>query len=66
VTLTPEEVLAFCEGRLAYYAAPRFIEFVEELPKTGTQKIQKNLLKQRGRTAGTWDREAAGVSIARG
>jgi crotonobetaine/carnitine-CoA ligase len=64
--LTPQELLQFCEGRLAYYAVPRFIEFVDALPKTGTQKIQKNVLKQRGRTAATWDREAAGVAIARG
>jgi crotonobetaine/carnitine-CoA ligase len=64
--LAPEELLRFCAGRLAYYAVPRFIEFVDALPKTGTQKIQKNVLKQRGRTAATWDREAAGISIARG
>ncbi len=64
-SMTPQELLTFCEGRLAYYAVPRFIEFIDELPKTGTQKIQKGVLKQRGRTAATWDREAAGVDIVR-
>ncbi len=64
-TMTPEELLAFCEGKLAYYAMPRFVEFVDALPKTGTQKIQKNVLKQRGRTPETWDREAAGYSLVK-
>jgi crotonobetaine/carnitine-CoA ligase len=64
-TLKPEELLAYCEGRLAYYAVPRYIDFVEALPKTGTQKIQKGVLKQRGRTPSMWDREAAGVTIVR-
>ena len=61
--LAPEALLSFCEGRLAYYAMPRFIEFVDLLPKTGTQKIQKNVLKQRGITPTIWDREAAGVPL---
>jgi crotonobetaine/carnitine-CoA ligase len=63
--LAPKALLSYCEGRLAYYAMPRFIEFVDDLPKTGTQKIQKNVLKQRGVTAKTWDREAAGVLLAK-
>ncbi len=65
VVLSPEDLLRFCEGLLAYYAVPRFIEFVDALPKTGTQKIQKNVLKQRGRTAAMWDREASGITIVR-
>jgi crotonobetaine/carnitine-CoA ligase len=64
-SLSPEELLRFCEGRLAYYAVPRFVDFVDALPKTGTQKIQKNVLKQRGRTETMWDREAAGIVVSR-
>jgi carnitine-CoA ligase len=63
--LAPQELLSFCEGRLAYYAMPRFVEFTDALPKTGTQKIQKNVLKQRGIRPSTWDREAAGVALAK-
>jgi benzoate-CoA ligase len=48
--LTPEEVKAFVKERLAPYKYPRFIEFVSELPKTATGKIQRfrlrNLEKQ--------------------
>ncbi|MFG1420914.1 AMP-binding protein [Roseixanthobacter liquoris] len=65
-SVSPERLLEFCEGKLAYYAVPRFVEIVSSLPKTGTQKIQHNVLKERGRTSATWDREAAGFAVARG
>jgi crotonobetaine/carnitine-CoA ligase len=62
---TPEEILDFCKGRMAHYAIPRYVELVEELPKGGTQRIQYGILKQRGVTPGTWDREAAGYKVER-
>jgi crotonobetaine/carnitine-CoA ligase len=37
---------------------PRYIEFRDSLPKTGTQRIQKSVLKREGIGPGTWDREA--------
>ena len=48
-----------------YYMVPRYVEFVEELPRTPTGKVQKYLLKQRGVTEGTWDRDQAGFSARR-
>jgi crotonobetaine/carnitine-CoA ligase len=62
--LAPEELIEYCRGRMAYYAVPRFIEFVDELPKTGTQRIQYAALKARG-IANAWDREAAGIKVSR-
>jgi crotonobetaine/carnitine-CoA ligase len=59
----PEEVLDFCRGRMAYYAIPRYVEFVEEIPKTGTQRVQYEALRSRGVTPSTWDRERAGYRI---
>ena len=38
---------AFVKTRIAPYKYPRWIEFVEALPKTATGKIQRFLLKQR-------------------
>lgn len=43
--LTEEEVKAFVKERLAPYKYPRFIEFVSELPKTATGKIQRFRLR---------------------
>jgi fatty-acyl-CoA synthase len=47
--LDPEEVKAFLRGRLARYKVPKGIAVVDELPKTGTGKIQKFLLRERAR-----------------
>jgi benzoate-CoA ligase len=44
---TEEELKAFVKDRLAPYKYPRFIEFVGELPKTATGKIQRFRLRER-------------------
>jgi benzoate-CoA ligase len=50
------ELKAFVKDRLAPYKYPRFIEFVSELPKTATGKIQRFKLReqetQQGQNAG--------------
>ena len=43
--LSEDEVKAFVKERLAPYKYPRFIEFVSELPKTATGKIQRFRLR---------------------
>ena len=43
--LTSESVLAHLQGRLARYKQPRKIIFVEMLPKNGSGKIDKRLLR---------------------
>jgi crotonobetaine/carnitine-CoA ligase len=63
--LTEEQLMRFCEGRLAYFAIPRYVEFVDELPKTATQRNQYGVLRARGVTPGTWDRVTAGFEVER-
>ena len=41
-----DELKAFVKDRLAPYKYPRFIEFVNELPKTATGKIQRFKLRE--------------------
>ena len=43
---TEDELKAFVKSRLAAYKYPRFIEFVDELPKTATGKIQRFRLRE--------------------
>src|SRR3989441_1385863 len=43
-----EELKAFVKGRITPYKYPRWIEFVDELPKTATGKIQRFKLRERG------------------
>ncbi|CAH1648579.1 MULTISPECIES: ATP-dependent acyl-CoA ligase [unclassified Chelatococcus] len=65
IKVSPAEIVHFCEGKLSYFAIPRFIEFVEDLPRTENGKVQKFKLRERGRTAATWDRDAAGIVLKR-
>jgi benzoate-CoA ligase len=44
-TVTDEELKAFVKDKLAPYKYPRVIEFVTELPKTATGKIQRFKLR---------------------
>ena len=44
---TEAEVKAFVKEHLAPYKYPRFIEFVSELPKTATGKIQRFRLREK-------------------
>ena len=44
---TEEEIIDFVKGRIARYKAPAAVEFVEELPKTSTGKIQKFVLRDK-------------------
>jgi benzoate-CoA ligase len=46
---TEEELKAFVKDRLAPFKYPRTIEFVAELPKTATGKIQRFKLRERER-----------------
>ena len=39
------EILRFCSDHLARYKCPRLIEFVPELPRTGTGKLLKRELR---------------------
>ena len=59
------ELMRFCETRMAYFAVPRYVEVMEQLPATENGKIQKFKLRERGITERTWDRERAGVKLAR-
>lgn len=61
--LTPEELISYCEDRMAYFMIPRYVEFKESLPKTPTLRVEKYKLRQEGITENTWDREKAGYKL---
>jgi crotonobetaine/carnitine-CoA ligase len=63
--LDPGDLVRFCAPRLPYFAVPRYVEIVDELPFTENGKVRKFVLRERGVTTATWDREAAGVTIER-
>ena len=63
--LSERGLAEFCAPRLARFAVPRFIEFVDELPTTENGKVQKYKLRDRGVTAKAWDREAETAQVKR-
>ncbi|HXG65497.1 MAG TPA: AMP-binding protein, partial [Blastocatellia bacterium] len=63
--LSPEELLRFCEERMAYFMVPRYVEFRDSLPRTPTQRVEKYKLQAEGNTDDTWDREQAGYQLRR-
>jgi len=64
-TMDPEELLDYLQDRLAYFQIPRFIDFVEQLPKSEVHRIMKRFLKERGVIETTYDREKAGYKVKR-
>lgn len=67
-TKSPDHVavLAHCVKRLPYFAVPRYLEFIDELPKTPTGKVLKRTLRAAESSAAQWDREQAGWTVKRG
>jgi fatty-acyl-CoA synthase len=45
-TLTEDDIRAYCDGRIARYKIPRYIQFMEEYPMTASGKIQKFKLRE--------------------
>jgi crotonobetaine/carnitine-CoA ligase len=63
--LEPLDLIRYCEPRLPYFAVPRFLAFMEDMPKTENGKIQKFKLRESGVTDTTWDLDASGYRLKR-
>jgi len=64
-TLEPEALLDFAQARLPHFAVPRYVAFLDELPKNPQQRVQKFVLRERGLPEDAWDRESIGYVVAR-
>jgi crotonobetaine/carnitine-CoA ligase len=52
-----KDLMRHCGKSMAYFMVPRYVDVVDDIPRTGTLRIQKSEMKKRGVTARTWDRE---------
>ncbi len=52
----PAKIVKFLEPKMPAFMIPGFIRFVKSLPKTGTERVQKNKLREQGVTKDTWKR----------
>jgi carnitine-CoA ligase len=64
-SLDPVALLDHCGPRMPYFAVPRYVEFVDDLPRTENGKVQKFRLRERGITPATFDRESVGYKVSR-
>ena len=55
------DVIRWCEERLAYFQVPRYVAFVEEFPKTPSERIRKEELPRSAE--GCWDLEQSGYRL---
>jgi crotonobetaine/carnitine-CoA ligase len=63
--LTEREFCEWSMNEVPYFAVPRFVEFLDELPKNPVGRVLKFKLRERGLTDATWDRQEAGVKLRR-
>jgi len=62
-SLDPLDFVRWCEGRMAHFQVPRYIEFIEAFPKTATERIRKDRLSRE--TAGLFDLDKSGYRLKR-
>ena len=48
-TLTGQQLIDYCRERMAHFKCPTSVDFLETLPKGGTGKVQKTVLRNRYR-----------------
>lgn len=67
IELDYAELIGFCAEHMAYYMVPRYLDTIDALPKTPSEKIEKYKLAvaARERLGRLWDRERAGVTVRR-
>jgi crotonobetaine/carnitine-CoA ligase len=54
----PGQLTEFCAKRMGGHMVPRYVDVVDALPRTPTEKVEKARLRERGVTTSTWDRSA--------
>jgi crotonobetaine/carnitine-CoA ligase len=59
------ELIAFLIPRMPRFMVPRYVRVLDDLPRTPTAKVQKHLLRAEGVCEGVFDRERAGIRLAR-
>jgi crotonobetaine/carnitine-CoA ligase len=63
--IAADELFAFFRETLPYYAIPRYVEVMAELPKNAVSRVMKHLLRERGITPETWDFDDLGLTVGR-
>lgn len=49
LTITAEEIRAYCKGKISHHKIPRYFEFTDSYPMTASGKIQKYVLREKSK-----------------
>jgi crotonobetaine/carnitine-CoA ligase len=60
-----EDICAFINENAPHYFVPRYMEFVDSLPYTPTNKVQKFKLREAGVNSATWDIKKSEYRVVR-
>ncbi len=52
-----KNLMKHCADNMAYFMVPRYVDVVDEIPRTETLRVMKTEMKKQGVTERTWDRE---------
>lgn len=64
-SIHPPAFFEFCKAALPYYAIPRYVEVLDELPKNAVGRVMKYQLRERPTGPDVWDLEALGLSVSK-
>ncbi len=64
-SLRPVDLMDWLQPRMPHFMMPRYVEFVDDMPRTPSAKIEKYKLVEAGLGPSTWDREAEGYRLER-
>ncbi len=59
----PHELLTYCVDKMPYFAVPRYVRFMEHLPKTPTERVRKVELRDMGLGDDVYDRAVSGPEV---
>lgn len=60
-----EDICRFINDNAPYFFVPRYMEFVQSLPYTPTNKVQKFVLREAGVGENTWDLKSSSYKVRR-
>lgn len=63
-TIGPDELFDHFRKTIPYFAVPRYVDLLDELPKNAVGRVMKHILRERGNSTSTIDFDQLGMSVA--
>jgi crotonobetaine/carnitine-CoA ligase len=63
--IDPGELFDFFKSSLPYFAIPRYVEFIDALPRNGVGRVMKHKLREVGIGGGTIDFESMNLTVTK-